>query len=617
MRFFRKMKKEEKESSISQIETKGQDIDFTDSMFSDIAEMKLRLENIKSEQEICEELKSLIDSFEKYIEKSSQIIEERKIEEQLRRINESNIILELETSPQIPQSVYDRANQELTIEEYYKNIKTVYEAKYNRAKQSILMKKAEKFNNDMDKVLFGKVDFDTINLGDVKEIKTYYEILKQKNQEFTGIMQNKYVEKLVELQYKINIIYIIKNRIFLGTHDLMDNINELIKESQTTKSKQTIWARLFINGVENLMERANNEYTQKLKSDIDKINLKDNKEEILNKDVIAEYVKGIVQIQLDKIAEEQRQKIQETKEKEELEKEQEEQRKKEELEKMARISESEIQEKIKELDDDKFDIVTSYKSIIDYQIEIAKAKGLINDRNILKIDDITITRTERGMIPLILANLEDQILNCEIYTDVDDSKNNVYVITPKGEEINLSIDNDYGYVRNGMSFKQVTDSFFQVYKEYETKTSEYKIVQAKKGNSMYYYNTDILMAYVKKLVNQYKKDNDENSKKVKFYIEIPYRRTIIPILEQLQQNEIEFTIPPTDEETKMNEPTVRIYMDRIDLEKYIENVHKNISTIDKGIVKIGEEEIHIDEILIEGCDFPSLKDKQKEQKQPE
>ena len=620
MKWFRKIKKEEKESGILQIEDKGQEVDFTDSMFSDIAEMKLRLENIKSEQETYEELKSLIDSFEKYIEKSSQIIEERKIEENLRRINESNIILKLETTPQIPQSLQDRADQELTIEEYYKNIKAVYEAKYNRATQSILMKKAEKFNNDMDKVLFGKVDFDTIKLGYITEIKTYYEILKQRKEEFTGIMQNKYVEKLIELQYKVNIISITQNLI-IGQWDvgsgLMDNIDKLIKESQATKSKQTIWARLFINGVENLMERANNEYTQKLKSDIDKINLKDNKEEILNKDVIATYIRGIRQTILDKRLEEQRQKIQEAKEKAEKKKKQEEQRKQEELEKMARTSESEIQEKIKELDDDKFDIVTSYKSIIDYQIEIAKAKGLINDRNILKIGDITITRTQRSMIPLILANLEDQILNCEIYTDVDDSKNNVYVITPKGEEINLSIDNDYGDVRSEMKSKQVTDGFFQVYKDYEAKFSSYKIVQAKRGNNMYYNMTDILNAMVEKLVNQYKQDNDENSKKVKFYIEIPYRRTIIPILEQLQQSEIEFTIPPTDEETKMNEPTVKIYMDRSDLEKYRENVHKNISTIDKGIVKIGEEEIHIDEILIEGCEFPSLKNKPKEQKQPE
>lgn len=614
-RFFRKIEKDEKEQDIPKIEAKDQDIDFTDSMFSDIAEMKLRLENIKSEQAIYEELKSLIESFEKYIEKSSEIIEERKIEEKLKRINESNIILKLETSPQIPQSLQDRANQELTIDEYYKNIKAVYEVKYKRAKQSILMKRAEKFNSDMDKLLFGEVDFGTIKFGDIKEIETYYEILKQKKEEFTGIMQNKYVEKLIELQYKINIISIIKDRIFLGKPDLMDDINELIKESQTTKSKQTIWARLFINGVENLMERANNEYTQKLKRDIPKINLKDSQEEILNKDVIDTYIKGIVQIQLDKIADEQSQQIEETKEEERLKKEQEEQKKQEELDKIARISESELQEKIKELDDDKFDIVTSYKNIMDYQIEIAKAKGLIDDRNILAIDDITITRVERGMIPLVFANLKDQIFNCEIYTEVDDSKNNVYIITPKGKKISLNNVGNYNEWsrKSDMGSMEITNTFFAAYKKYVNSSN----IQAKIDNKIYFYNENGVIEEIKGLVNQYKEENDENNKKVKFYIEIPYRRTIIPILEQLQQNGIEFTIPPTDKETQMNEPTVKIYMDRSDLERYKESVHKNISTIDKGIVKIGEEEIHIDEILVEGCKFPFLQDKQKEPKQPE
>lgn len=617
MKFFRKIKKDEQEQDIPQIEAKEQDIDFTDSMFSDIAEMKLGLENIKSEQEICEELKLLIESFEKYIEKSSEIIEERKIEEKLKRINESNIILKLETSPQIPQSLQDRANQELTIDEYYKNIKAVYETKYNRATQSILMKKVEKFNDYMDKLLFGQVDFDTIKIDDIREIQTYYGILKQKNEEFTGIMQNKYVEKLIELQYKINMIDIITMKI-VHDNNLNDSarINELIKESQATKSKQAIWSRLFINGVENLIGRANNKYTRKLQSDLSKINLKDNKEEILDADVIDTYVKGIVQIQRDKIADEQRQQIEETKEKERLKKEEEEQKKQEELDKIARISESEIQEKIKELDDDKFDIVTSYKSIIDYQIKIAKAKGLIDDRNILAINDITITRVERGMIPLVFANLKDQIFNCEIYTDVDDSKKNVYITTPKGKAIILKkASGKYNDWKNtdGMGSMEITNTFFTIY----TKSVRSTNIEAKIDNKIYFYNENAVIEDIKGLVNQYKEENDENSKKVKFYIEVPYRRTIIPILEQLQQNGIEFTIPPTDKETKMNEPTVKIYMDRSDLERYKESVHKNISTIDKGIVKIGEEEIHIDEILVEGCKFPFLQDKQKEQKQPE
>lgn len=582
-------------------------------MFSDIAEMKLGLENIKSEQEIYEELKALIDSFEKYIEKSSEIIEERKIEDKLRRINESNIILKLETSPEIPQSLQDRANQELTVEEYYKNIKAVYEVKYKRATQSILMKKAEKFNGDMDKLLFGQVDFDTIRSINVSELKTYYEILKQKNEVFTGIMQNKYVEKLIELQYKISIINIIRTRYCFPSCSLTQDIKELVKESQTSKSKQAIWARLFINSVENIIGRANNDYIQNLKRNIPKINLKDNREEILNKELIGTYVDAMVQIQKDKNYKKEEQKAQEEVEQNRLKEEQKQKERQEELEKLVGISESEIEERIKELDDDKFDIVTSYNNIMDFQLKVAEAKKLINDRNILAIDDIKITRVKRRRLPLIFANLKEQTCNCEIYTDIDNSIDNVYVVTPKAIKENLNGDAYFRYTEDNYGCIKATNEFINTYLKCANKS---KYITKIDNDTMYFncYKEKKVEQDIKELVKQYKDENDENSKKVKFYIEVPYRRTIIPILEELQQNKIEFVIPPTDKDTKMNEPTVRIYIDRSDLERYKENVHSNISTLDKGIVKIGEEKLNIDEILIEGCEFPFLKEKEKEEK---
>lgn len=204
MKLFRILKKEEKQD-IPEIEQKEESIDFTDSMFSDIEKMKLKLENIKSELEIYEELKSLINGFEKYIEKSSEVIEERKIEEQLRSINESNIILNLETEPVTPQSTKDRVKQELTIADYYKNIKAVYDAKYKKAMQKIYMGKVEKFNSYIDKVLIGENN-KKITDQDIGEIKIYFGILIQKKEEFVGIMQNRYIEKLIELEYRINIM---------------------------------------------------------------------------------------------------------------------------------------------------------------------------------------------------------------------------------------------------------------------------------------------------------------------------------------------------------------------------------------------------------------------------
>lgn len=156
MNFFRRLinkirTKNKIENKIeNQIKNSKEKTDFTSEIYCNIAEMKLGLENIKSETEYTE-LKSLIESLEKYIEKSSNILEERTIEDKVNRIvNESNIIVEIKLNPEIPQLTIDKVNQELTIEDYYKNIKKVYEVKYKTAIQKILMRKIENFNKDLD-----------------------------------------------------------------------------------------------------------------------------------------------------------------------------------------------------------------------------------------------------------------------------------------------------------------------------------------------------------------------------------------------------------------------------------------------------------------------------------
>lgn len=382
------------------------------------------------------------------------------------------------------------------------------------------------------------------------------------------------------------------------------DIYKFIEMSKSTQAKQIIWSRLFMEGIKNLIEKANStNYTQELQKQLEQINLKDNKEEILNQRIIDKYIAALREMQENKEKEiEEKQKI----EKQEQQK----QEKKLKLEQYKNLTSDEIEEKLKELDDDKFDMVTSYENIMEYQLKVAKAKGLINERNILEIDDIKITRVERGRIPFIFEKLKDQICNFEIYTDVDNSNDNVYIVTPKNNESELKENLNIcfnGVVSSNFAVINVTNEFINTYLLCANKGKE--ITKAEDGKIYFWsYKQNTVIEDIKELLNQYKKENYENAKKVKFYIEIPYKRTIIPILEELQQNKIEFTIPPTDGETKMNIPTVKIYMDRSDLERYKEKVHSKISTIEKGIVKIGEEEINIDKILIEGCDFKFLEE---------
>lgn len=249
MRFFLKKNKNPKIEEENVKEKDIEEIDFTDQIFTEIVEMKLKIENIKSEVEIYNELKELIKIFEEYIEKIKEVQEEKEIEDKLAKVNETNIILELgeNKSSTIPESVINKAKTELEIEEYYKNLKTIYDLKYGRASQKILMEKLEKFNSNIESLLIGNIEGeDKISLN---EIETYYNILLQKKEEFNGIMQNKYIEKLIELEYRIGILKMIDSRRFDDDDEI---ISIFLEKFKGKKARQMISSRLFIESIEML-----------------------------------------------------------------------------------------------------------------------------------------------------------------------------------------------------------------------------------------------------------------------------------------------------------------------------------------------------------------------------
>lgn len=117
---------------------------------------------------------------------------------------------------------------------------------------------------------------------------------------------------------------------------------------------------------------------------------------------------------------------------------------------------------------------------------------------------------------------------------------------------------------------------------------------------------------INQIKNGYKDILELNNKKylenVNFYIELPYLRPIIPILEILQKNGIEYYIPPINEKTRKTEPTVKIFIDRENYDKYMNEVHKEISNVDLGIISVHIEKSFAD-IMLEGTDSPYIKGK--------
>ncbi len=585
MKFFRFFKneqeQEQKQENIEvRDETNKDETDFKDTMFYDIAEMKLKLENIKSETEIYEYLKSLINDFEKYIEKSSELLEEKMIEDKLNRIKESNIILEIKPNPEIPQLTIDKVNQELTIEDYYKNIKKVYEVKYKTAIQKILMRKIENFNKDLDLIELHS----EINSTDIETYKADFEILGQKKTEFTGIMQNRYIENLIEIEYKISMLET------LVTGDL----DTFIEKSQKNKAKQLIWSRLFIEDVEDFINKSDDTYSQEVKNKLERGKLTEEKDKIITTPILCDYINGIKNRIKDKIEQETKKELEEK------------------SKQYKNITEEEINRNIKKLDDENFDTVTSYKKIIEYQINIAMAKGIINDRNLLKMKDgFWRWRIGREYIPVALEKIKDTPCNYEVYTDVDNSNENVYILLSKKiVDYILTVKETYSHSQYDMYNIDSTKVFSWFFLRYYKGVYDIRIDD---NYGIRTHNLAFTKNDIKEIIKTYKENNEKNIEKIKFYIEIPYRRTIIPIIEELNSKDLEFTIPPiyNDDETKMNEPVIRIYMDRNDLNKYKEEVHNKISTPEKGIIKIGEEKLNLTELLTKGCNFDFLEEKEE------
>ncbi len=585
MKFFRFFKneqeQEQKQENIEvRDETNKDETDFKDTMFYDIAEMKLKLENIKSETEIYEYLKSLINDFEKYIEKSSELLEEKMIEDKLNRIKESNIILEIKPNPEIPQLTIDKVNQELTIEDYYKNIKKVYEVKYKTAIQKILMRKIENFNKDLDLIELHS----EINSTDIETYKADFEILGQKKTGFTGIMQNRYIENLIEIEYKISMLET------LVTGDL----DTFIEKSQKNKAKQLIWSRLFIEDVEDFINKSDDTYSQEVKNKLERGKLTEEKDKIITTPILCDYINGIKNRIKDKIEQETKKELEEK------------------SKQYKNITEEEINRNIKKLDDENFDTVTSYKKIIEYQINIAMAKGIINDRNLLKMKDgFWRWRIGREYIPVALEKIKDTPCNYEVYTDVDNSNENVYILLSKKiVDYILTVKETYSHSQYDMYNIDSTKVFSWFFLRYYKGVYDIRIDD---NYGIRTHNLAFTKNDIKEIIKTYKENNEKNIEKIKFYIEIPYRRTIIPIIEELNSKDLEFTIPPiyNDDETKMNEPVIRIYMDRNDLNKYKEEVHNKISTPEKGIIKIGEEKLNLTELLTRGCNFDFLEEKEE------
>lgn len=303
---------------------------------------------------------------------------------------------------------------------------------------------------------------------------------------------------------------------------------------------------------------------------------------------------------------------------------------KKQKEQYTNMTEDEIESQLRKIDENVFDIKDKYKQIMQFQIGLAKEKGLVTKRNVMQDEGIGFKPYETFRA---ISRVKDSMQNniyFKVLLGVDDDINTSVLVMSKNDirNINAYVDLDGIHDYNGnytlecISGKMYNGVIEMIPKSYRGRFFKKPYNEDDRFfNSLYtyYYDNEIgkttrdIMTDVYKEIK--KMDSPDFMSQFPFYIEIPLARSMMSIIEQLNEQNIQFYIPPVEIEgfdQKRSKPFYRIYIDREYLQQYKEKVHPNISSLEKGVVTIGAENVSISKLFLKGTEFPFELDKEKD-----
>ena len=443
----------------------------------------------------------------------------------------------------------------------------------------------------------GKIYFDNSVCSPGAAVEKFYKVYNKIEYMASTEHDIKDIKFYLEIPYKRPICPILEQLKQAGIEYYLLPADEVTRKEKMTK-------KIYIDrkNLEKYKETIHSEISNQEKGQVtiglENVNLKD-------------WVFAGTDVPFIKEIEEKRLKEQEEKQAKERKQEQERIAREERKKQYASLSEQQQKQQIKKIDDKSFDVTQSYKDILQYEKEVGEAKGLLDEKSEMATDDISFMRIKRGEIYEYLANAREKGIRVTILPDVDDDKSNTLIAITKGKTIRKDMKfeaNGYDeYLNNGQKLLDI--KFSKVFAIYLQKNNTNKNVKiSDKLYPFLYQNSNSIPERNEareSIRKTYEKLVQEKGKtqvpEMKFYIEIPYLRPMLPILEVLKKEGIEYYIPPIDEKTLKYNETKKIYIDVENLEKYKEKVHSQISNGQKGLVIVGDKGLSEADLILGDC----------------
>ncbi len=443
----------------------------------------------------------------------------------------------------------------------------------------------------------GKIYFDNSVCSPGTTVEKFYKVYNKIEYMASTEHDIKDIKFYLEIPYKRPICPILEQLKQAGIEYYLLPADEVTRKEKMTK-------KIYIDrkNLEKYKEKIHSEISNQEKGQVtiglETVNLKD-------------WVFAGTDVPFIKEIEEKRLKEQEEKQAEERKQEQERIAREERKKQYASLSEQEQRQQIKKIDDKSFDVTQSYKDILQYEKEVGESKGLLDEKSEMATDDISFMRVKRGEIYEYLVNAREKGIRVTILPDVDDDKSNTVIAITKGKTIRKDMKfeaNGYDeYLNNGQKLLDIKFSkVFAIYLQKNNTNNEVKISDKlypflhQNSNSIPERNEarESIRKTYEKLVQEKGKTQVPE---MKFYIEVPYLRPMLPILEVLKKEGIEYYIPPIDEKTLKYNETKKIYIDVENLEKYKEKVHSQISNGQKGLVIVGDKGLSEADLILGDC----------------
>lgn len=520
----------------------------------------------------------------------------------------------------------------------YQEIQSEHEKLSKASREKFLINEVRIAYKELDNIFSGeKNSEEKIDLNRIKELEERLKNLERRKTDFVGLKQQHYLQEIINCRYRLKCCRMLLNRHntnefeeapdvekILYANILKKDVMEMYNKIKSIKTNYK-WQELDISlneqeqDIDKIVEQIGKAFIEGNETiSIDIFN---------NSEIMNLYVKtmGFLRdkiVFLDKNIQQEKQKI-ETKRIEEEETKKAEEEKKKERATYKGLTEEQQKAKLEEIDSAYFDANKNCETILEYELEVAKEKGLLSDRNRLKTKGSKLVEVENEELYDLIVKLNKKNIQYGVLMDKD-THTSILVIPEEIKDIKIN----YG------------NYFYSVYKE--CCQHSYKIVEGTVGKSFMtylknyeeepiciYYYSDRHLCYNEELYgDDFKKEinkiyeevlnlntHEKTIEDIKCYLEIPYKRPICPILEKLKEANIEYYFWPNEPRINKDNPTKKIFIDRNDLKKYKEKLHEEISTEEKGLIEIGLENISIGELILAGTDIPFINELQEQKKQ--